>query len=136
MSKLGKGTRGEGKSGYWVGRVMPLIFSYGTLQTEKVQLATFGRLLNGQQDELPEYAPATVEITDPHVAAKLGQTYHANAKFNGNENLSVAGTAFMLTDEELAAADAYEAVFQYHRVAVVLASGKQAWVYVHAQVDW
>ena len=31
---------------------MPLLFSYGTLQQEDVQLATFGRLLQGQKDEL------------------------------------------------------------------------------------
>jgi hypothetical protein len=29
---------------------MPLLFSYGTLQQENVQLATFGRLLYGQKD--------------------------------------------------------------------------------------
>ncbi len=31
---------------------MPLLFSYGTLQQEDVQLSTFGRLLQGQRDEL------------------------------------------------------------------------------------
>ncbi|MGH9961724.1 MAG: gamma-glutamylcyclotransferase, partial [Pyrinomonadaceae bacterium] len=31
---------------------MPLLFSYGTLQQESVQLSTFGRLLQGQGDAL------------------------------------------------------------------------------------
>lgn len=39
---------------------------------------------------------------------------------------------FEVTDAELASADEYEAPFSYKRVAVVLASGRQAWVYVHA----
>ena len=30
--------------------IMPLVFSYGTLQQEDVQLATFGRLLHGQKE--------------------------------------------------------------------------------------
>jgi len=31
---------------------MALLFSYGTLQQEAVQMSTFGRLLDGQPDEL------------------------------------------------------------------------------------
>jgi hypothetical protein len=34
---------------------MPLLFSYGTLQQEDVQWSTFGRLLEGQRDELPGF---------------------------------------------------------------------------------
>jgi hypothetical protein len=44
----------------------------------------------------------------------------------------MGGTLFALTDAELAAADAYERTAAYERIAVVLASGKHAWVYVHA----
>jgi hypothetical protein len=32
--------------------MMPLLFSYGTLQQEGVQRATFGRLLKGSADAL------------------------------------------------------------------------------------
>ena len=35
------------------------------------------------------------------------------------------------TDAELAAADEYERPALYRRVEVTLASGRQAWVYVH-----
>jgi gamma-glutamylcyclotransferase (GGCT)/AIG2-like uncharacterized protein YtfP len=44
----------------------------------------------------------------------------------------VSGTVFELTDAELAAADRYEEPAAYQRRTVTLASGKQAWVYVHA----
>ena len=40
--------------------------------------------------------------------------------------------ALEVSDAELAGADAYEAAFSYRRRAVTLASGRQAWVYVHA----
>jgi hypothetical protein len=72
---------------------VPLVFSYGTLQDEHVQQSTFGRLLQGQRDELLGCEP----------------------------------------DAELAAADQYEQLAAYKRVAAMLASGKQAWVYVDAR---
>ena len=111
---------------------MPLLFSYGTLQEEGVQRSTFGRRLDGHRDALPRFEPARVTIEDPAVAAALGRTHHANVTFNGNEDSRVPGTAFEVTENELARADAFEAAFEYRRVAVVLASGRPAWVYVHA----
>ena len=111
---------------------MPLLFSYGTLQQKDVQRATFGRLLHGHRDELPGYEPSLVEIEDPRQAAAAGRTHHANVIFNGRAGSRVPGTVFEVTDAELAAADEYERPASYERVAVTLASGKQAWVYVHA----
>ena len=43
------------------------------------------------------------------------------------------GTVFEVTEAELAMADTFEAQFDYQRVNVPLASGKEAWVYVHDQ---
>ena len=111
---------------------MPLLFSYGTLQQDDVQRATFGRLLHGHGDELPGYEPSLVEIEDPRQAAAVGRTHHANVIFNGRADSRVPGTVFEVTDAELAAADEYERPASYERVAVTLASGKEAWVYVHA----
>jgi hypothetical protein len=37
-----------------------------------------------------------------------------------------------IVDDELSGVDAYEASFSYTRVASRLASGKEAWVYVHS----
>jgi gamma-glutamylcyclotransferase (GGCT)/AIG2-like uncharacterized protein YtfP len=45
----------------------------------------------------------------------------------------VSGTVFEITDAELAAADEYERLAAYKRIAAMLASGKQAWVYVDAR---
>ena len=112
---------------------MPLIFSYGTLQEEGVQRATFGRLLQGHPDELPGFERALVKIEDPQVAAASGRTHHANVTFNGRPDSRVSGTVFEITDAELATADRYEQLAAYIRKAVTLASGKQAWVYVDAR---
>ena len=111
---------------------MPLLFSYGTLQQENVQKSTFGRLLQGQGDELLGFEQSLVRITDPHVVATGGKTHHANVTFNGRNDSRVNGTVFEITDAELAAADQYEQAVAYKRVAAMLASGKQAWVYVDA----
>ena len=111
---------------------MPLLFSYGTLQQDEVQLSTFGRRLHGQCDELVGFEPSLVRIEDPRVVARLGTTHHANATFNGNNESRVPGMAFEITDAELARVDEYEAPYSYERVSATLASGRQAWVYVHA----
>ena len=109
---------------------MPLVFSYGTLQEERVQLSTFGRLLRGERDDLPGFEPSSVPIEDPQVAAASGKTHHANATFTGRPDSRVSGTVFEITDAELAASDQYERAAAYKRIAAILASGKQAWVYV------
>lgn len=112
---------------------MPLLFSYGTLQHDDVQLSTFGRLLQGQADELLGFEPSLVKIEDPQVVATSGKTHHANVTFNGRSDSRVSGTVFEITDAELAAADKYEQLAAYKRVVAKLASGKQAWVYVDAR---
>ena len=43
----------------------------------------------------------------------------------------MSGTAFDVTDAELAAADEYERRAAYIRIETTLASGARAWVYVH-----
>jgi gamma-glutamylcyclotransferase (GGCT)/AIG2-like uncharacterized protein YtfP len=111
---------------------MPLLFSYGTLQQENVQLATFGRLLNGHKDQLVGFEESMVKIEDPQVVATSGKTHHPIVRFTGRDESRVNGTVFEITDEELAHADRYE-VAAYKRVAAMLASGKRAWVYVDAR---
>ena len=110
---------------------MPLLFSYGTLQEEAIQLATFGRRLAGHPDELPGYEPSRARIEDPEEAARAGRTHHANVTFNGRSDCRVPGTVFEVTEAELAAADRYEEPADYRRIVVTLASGRQAWVYLH-----
>jgi gamma-glutamylcyclotransferase (GGCT)/AIG2-like uncharacterized protein YtfP len=111
---------------------MPLLFSYGTLQQENVQRATFGRLLSGSPDALVGFGLAPLTIDDPHVVAVSGKTVHTIAAYDGSAASRIPGTVFEVTDDELAAADRYE-VNACLRVAVRLASGTQAWVYVDRQ---
>lgn len=111
---------------------MPLLFSYGTLQQNDVQMSTFGRLLHGTRDELPRYGKSFVAIEDPRLVAEYGRTHNANVVFNGKSESVVSGTLFEITDAELAAADGYESPDGYRRITVVLRSGKEAWVYVHS----
>src|SRR5258705_11171167 len=111
---------------------MPLLFSYGTLQEEAVQLSAFGRPLRGERDELPGFEPSLVPIDDPQVVATLGRTHHANVMFDGREDSRVGGTVFEVSEAELAAADRFEQPFAYSRIATTLASGKEAWGYWYA----
>jgi gamma-glutamylcyclotransferase (GGCT)/AIG2-like uncharacterized protein YtfP len=112
---------------------MPLLFSYGTLQHEDVQLSTFGRRLTGRADSLVGFEAALVPIEDPaNAAAAAGRTHHANAAFTGNRDDRVSGTVFEVTDAELEAADEYERPAAYIRIETTLASGARSWVYVHA----
>ena len=113
---------------------MPKLFSYGTLQQEDVQLATFGRTLTGHRDQLTGFVQTEVEIDDPDVVATSGKTHHPILVFTGRPNDCVSGTVFDITDAELTQADDYE-VDDYRRIAVIMASGIQAWVYVDARQE-
>jgi gamma-glutamylcyclotransferase (GGCT)/AIG2-like uncharacterized protein YtfP len=110
---------------------MPRLFSYGTLQHEEVQVSTFGRKLEGEKDLLIGYEPSLVKIPDPEVAKRLHKLHHDNVSKTGDDWSSVQGTVFEVTDAELAKADTFEAQYNYQRINVPLASGNEAWVYVH-----
>uniref|UniRef100_UPI0018EA4929 gamma-glutamylcyclotransferase family protein n=1 Tax=Dyella sp. ASV21 TaxID=2795114 RepID=UPI0018EA4929 len=65
-----------------------------------------------------------------------GKAHHPIDRHTGAADAHVHGTAFVVSEEELAQADAYE-VAAYVRVLAPLASGDTAWVYVdrrHAPV--
>lgn len=111
---------------------MPLLFSYGTLQDPRVQLATFGRRLEGRRDALVGYETSQVRIDDPSEVVATGLTHYQNAVPSSRADASVPGMALEVTEAELAHADEYERPAAYVRIAVVLASGTPAWVYVHA----
>ena len=92
---------------------MPLVFSYGSLQHEDVQVATFERPLRGQPDELVGFE-------------RCDTPQHANVTFNGRNDSRVSGTVFEITDAELARADRYEERDAYTRIATVLAARDSA----------
>jgi gamma-glutamylcyclotransferase (GGCT)/AIG2-like uncharacterized protein YtfP len=108
-----------------------LLFSYGTLQVKEVQMANFGRYLAGRSDSLPGYTLAPILIADPAVVALSGKTHHLIARRSLKPTDEVRGTVFEITADELVAADRYE-VSDYTRIAVILKSGAQSWVYVRA----
>jgi gamma-glutamylcyclotransferase (GGCT)/AIG2-like uncharacterized protein YtfP len=108
-----------------------LLFSYGTLQDKAVQLANFGRELEGRPDSMLGYVQTWVEIVDPQVLATSGKTHHPIIKPGEDLAQEIGGTVFEITPAELEAADRYE-VSDYKRVYVALKSGAQAWVYVSA----
>ena len=105
-----------------------LLFSYGTLRQRDVQLATFGRELEGYIDALIGYDLDYVTITDPHVIVTSGSDRHPILRPTDRPGAHVDGTVFTISDAELAAADDYE-VDDYERVEVPLAAGGRAWVY-------
>jgi len=111
---------------------MPLLFSYGTLQRDDVQMSTFGRVLHGNPDVLIGFELSLLRIEDPEFVAMSGEIDHAIVKFNGRNDSRVSGTVFDISDGELANADHYEPA-GYTRISAVLASGHWAWVYADAR---
>ena len=110
------------------------IFSYGTLQKEKVQLELFGRVLKGTSDILRGYRTATIEIKDKSFLSKGEQDQQQTLIISKNKNDKIEGTVYELTEEELLIADKYEPD-NYKRVRVVLESGKRAWVYMAIEIS-
>lgn len=109
-----------------------LLFAYGTLQLEAVQMGTFGRLLTGTSDALQGFALVDLKIEDAAVVALSGEDVHRMATFTGRPSDVIAGVAFAITPDELQHADTYE-VPAVTRVSVVLQSGVRAWAYVDAR---
>ena len=112
--------------------VPELLFSYGTLQLEAVQMATFGRQLEGTSDALRGFGLVLLKIEDQTVVAISGKAHHSMATFTGRASDVVSGTVFAVTPDEIQNADKYE-VAAVKRVAVVLQSGVRAWAYVDAR---
>lgn len=107
---------------------MPLLFSYGTLQQEAVQLATFGRRLTASPDAILGFELGVYTVTDPEFVASSGKAEHAIVRQVDRADSRVDGTVLELTDAELAQADAYEPD-GYERVLAPLESGGRVWVY-------
>jgi gamma-glutamylcyclotransferase (GGCT)/AIG2-like uncharacterized protein YtfP len=107
------------------------LFSYGTLQREAVQLATFARQLEGQRDSLVGYRVSLIPIQDAQVVKDSGDTHYKNIQFTGDNSDAVEGTVFRVSKSELEQADEYEADAGYDGVVVKLSSGIQAWVYLN-----
>lgn len=109
-----------------------LLFSYGTLQLEKVQIENYGRILKGYNDLLRGYKIESLLITDKDVINKSGKEIHPVAIKSHNSEDIIEGKIFEITNEELMETDKYE-VTDYERVLEEFESGKKAWIYVARQ---
>ena len=101
------------------GKFLNAKFAYGTLQEKEVQLGVFSRLLNGTEDELPQYV-----IADTKVANLYPTLQHT-----GKEENRIKGQVYTLSHQELQMADIYEGE-AYERIQIKLSSGKNAWAYI------
>ncbi|MES2290749.1 MAG: M24 family metallopeptidase [Pseudomonadota bacterium] len=108
------------------------LFSYGTLRLPDMQMACFGRLVEGVADAMPGYRTVQIEITDEDVLSASGERFHLRAEPSANPDDSVPGTVFRLNEADIWAADDYEGE-NYVRETVRLASGIDAWVYVKGE---
>lgn len=108
---------------------MPLLFSYGTLQDEDVQLSTFGRRLVGTHDVLIGFEQTLKRVEDQDFVEISGKAEHKILRHTGQDDSRLDGVVFEVTEQELEIADDYEPD-PWQRVLVKLASGKRAWVYV------
>ncbi len=105
------------------------VFSFGTLRQESVQQAIYGGTVPTVPDSLVGWRLTTVRITDPAVIAASGSDEHPGIERTADPADRVDGGVLTLDDEGLAATDRYESV-GYERTSIVLASGREAWIYV------
>jgi len=99
-----------------------------------VQLANYGRELEGESDALVGYRLAVVPDRDPDAVRISGENAHFIVQPTGDPADRVPGVVFLLTADELAATDRYEGS-DYGRSELVLESGRMALVYVEANID-
>ena len=109
------------------------LFSYGTLQKQKVQIDLFGRTLVGSADVLRGYKVSTIEITDETFLSKGEGKYQKTLMVSANKNDVVRGTVFEITSDELLTADGYEPG-NYKRAKAMVESGKKVWIYIATEV--
>ena len=107
------------------------LFTYGTLQREEIQLATFGRRLEGTPDFLPAYRLVLTQVRDEKFAEVNGVNQRT-VQFTGQLSDFVEGIVFVITQSELERSDTYEPT-DYERVRVELKSGELAWVYLQRE---
>lgn len=108
---------------------MEKLFSYGTLQLEKVQLEVFGRTLKMVPDTLVGYKKEKVKIKVDFVVNVSGEEEHVIVSHTGDDSDLVEGVVLSITEDELKHADEYE-TDDYKRIRLTLKSGIRSWVYV------
>ena len=82
-----------------------------------------------EADGLTGFTRSLIPISDEEVVRVSGATHHPMLVASGDPNDRIDGAALMLDDAELRITDDYEGA-DYRRIAVTLASGRPAFVYV------
>jgi gamma-glutamylcyclotransferase (GGCT)/AIG2-like uncharacterized protein YtfP len=100
------------------------LFTYGTLQDDRIQAVVYSRKLTGSPDTLRGY-----RLSDQRVAG----AYPVIIRTDDSKD-EVEGIVYMVTNTELLKTDAYEGV-AYERRQVRLESGKKCWVYLGRPQD-
>ena len=96
-----------------------VLFTYGSLQQRRVQVAVFQRELAGDPDILRGY-----------VLVPPGRGWrYPNVTPSRDAAAAVSGVVYEISEPELARADAYEGS-EYKRISVALDSGRTAWLYL------
>ncbi len=108
---------------------MHLLFSYGTLQSKKIQLDLFGRTLTGTPDTVEGYRLGKLKIIDADVILENETDYYLIAEISNNTNDQIEGVLFEISQEELEQADVYEGM-DYKRIKTTFISGKKGWIYI------
>ena len=104
------------------------LFSYGTLQKEKVQIELFGRLLHSTKDILRGYKLSSIEIRDETFLLTGEGNIQLTVIPSNDKKNNIEGMVFEISAEELLLADNYEPK-NYKRIKTELGSGKMAWIY-------
>ena len=105
------------------------MFSFGTLQLDRVQQELFGRSVPTVPDALRGYRVGRIRISDPEVVRAPGSDVHPALFPSDAADDVVTGSVLELSDDDLVAADRYEER-AYQRRSVTLVRGRSAWVYV------
>ena len=93
------------------------LFVYGTLMEPGVQVAVFGRAVEGSPDALADYRKSRIRLG--------GRVYPIVKPAAGS---TVEGLVITVSPTELAKIDHYEGE-DYRRQKVTLVSGRRVWVY-------
>lgn len=95
------------------------LFTYGTLQDERLHHAIFKKKMEGTADTLLGY----------RISEAKANGIYPMAEYTGNEKDAIDGITYQIGEKHLKEADEYEGDL-YERISVTLVSGKKAWVYI------
>ncbi|WP_432221197.1 gamma-glutamylcyclotransferase family protein [Flavobacterium sp. TMP13] len=103
---------------------MEQLFSYGTLQSEEIQIQVFNKLLTGTADQLLGY-----KLKDLKIEEEFGMEDYFVAIPSENPQDAIKGVLFDISTEDLDKADLFESK-SYKRVEIILKSGTTAWIFI------